>query len=131
MPVHLTLKLVDNTGVQVNTASQTIVAGQQLLWSSDPLAAGTSSTFQGTVVVTADIPVHAVGHLTFQNERSETIDAGFPLPTDAAPGAVSPLAIDGDSFLSEWWFANAAASATHLNFDFRGTAGRSVYFPIQ
>ncbi len=131
MPVHLTLKLVDNTGVQINTATQTIAAGQQLLWSSDPLAAGTSSAFQGTVVVTSDIPVHAVGHLTIQNERGETIEAGFSLPTDAAPGAVSPLAIDGDSFLSEWWFANAAATATHVNFDFRGAAGRSVYFPIQ
>jgi hypothetical protein len=83
------------------------------------------------VAVTSDIPVHAVGQLTFTNERNETIVAAFPLPTDAAPGAQAALAIDGDSWRSEWWLANAGVVATHVNVDFRGSAGSAVHFPIQ
>jgi hypothetical protein len=40
-----------------------------------------------------------------------------------------PLAIDGDSWQSEWWLSNNTLDSQQVGFSFNGTT--KTYFPIQ
>jgi hypothetical protein len=88
------------------------------------------AAFRGMMVVNLSIPVHGVGYSRVTNSRGEDIVAGFPLMATAPLGTITfPLAIDGDSWQSEWWLSNNTLDSQQVGFSFNGTT--KTYFPIQ
>jgi hypothetical protein len=98
--------------------------------STDVLAASLGPAFQGWLSISSDIPIHAVGYLRFSNGRQEEIIGGFPAVADQ-PVATLPLAIDGDSWRSEWSFINSSAATARSLLDFRGRLAAAVRFPVE
>lgn len=99
-----------------------------------PAAGALEGTLAGSVVGPPGAAVDAVGFLRRVNERGEEILAGYPVldggagRIDAVP--VFPLALDGDSWRSEWSFWNATPAELVTRLVFQGD-GRPTYFPFE
>jgi hypothetical protein len=131
VPATVEVRAVDESGGDAGIASLTVPAGGQVAVSTSQVLAGASPSFAGTVTLASDIPLYAVGWLRLVNERSEEIVAGFPLLADGEPAAAFPLAMDGDSWRSEWWLFNPSAAEARTELTFRGADGRRVFFPFE
>jgi hypothetical protein len=129
--VTLTARVLGMNGSQQRLDTYTVAPLTQLVVSSDTIAAPLGSSFVGQLSVDSNIPIHAVGYLRLTNERGETIVAGYPALTAATPLASSALAVDGDSWRSEWWFVNRGASLLKSQLDFRGRQAAGMHFPIE
>jgi hypothetical protein len=127
--VTVTARLRDLDGAAVATAPLTVAPQSQVAVDAATMSA--AAGFIGQLTVDTDIPVHGVGYLSFTNERGQFVMAGFPAVTDESPEPYAALAIDGDSWRSEWWFLNRGAAELRSLLDFRGYQSASVYFAVQ
>jgi hypothetical protein len=128
--INLTIRVLGGDGVERLTTSRIVQPRAQTTVSTDDIAASLGAAFQGWLSIGSAIPIHAVGYLRFSNGRDEEILAGFPASADQ-PVATLPLAIDGDSWRSEWSFINASAATAKSLLDFRGRLGATVHFPVE
>ncbi len=126
--VTAAVSIRDRDGVTVSSAGLSVPAQAQVVVDALSLA---PADFVGQLVVDTDIPVHGVGHLRLTNQRGQPIAAGFPAITEEPAQEFGALSIDGDSWQSEWWFINRAASAAAALLEFRGHKAPSVYFQVQ
>jgi hypothetical protein len=135
--VRAGLILRNAAGTTVGSAEVSVPAGGQMAISCRshfPEAGALEGTLAGSVVGPPGATVDAVGFLRRINERGEEILAGFPV-LDGAGGwsegvTVFPLALDGDSWRSEWSFWNATPTELVTGLVFHGD-GRPTYFPFE
>lgn len=135
--ITATLTLRDGGGATVGSVDVLVPAGGQVAISCRslfPAAGALKGTLTGSVAGPIGAAVDAVGFLRRVNERGEELLAGFPV-LDGEPGGndvvpVFPLALDGDSWHSEWslWNATAGELVTRLVFQ---ADGRTIYFPFE
>ncbi len=137
LAVRAGLTLRNGAGTTVGSAEVTVPAGRQVAISCRSLFQATGAlegTLSGSVLGPPGATVDAVGFLRRVNERGEEILAGFPVldggagRVDAVP--VFPLALDGDSWRSEWSFWNATPTELVTRLAFKGD-GRLTYFPFE
>lgn len=135
--VTTTLTLRDAGGESVGTADVPVPAGGQVAVSCRSLFPATGDirgTLAGTVTGPNGATLDVVGFVRRVNERGEEILAGFPVldgsagTSDAVP--VFPLALDGDSWRSEWLLWNATSADLITRLVFQGD-GRPTYFPFE
>ena len=129
-PVNVRVLNRTLAGFDVGVGDINIAPGGQAVVSSDALPQPVSPDFKGQIVAQTNLPVHAVGFLRVVNGRGEEILAGFPALTEAAQPLTSALALDGDSWRSEWWFVNKSDTPLATRLMYYGLDGRTVYFPI-
>jgi len=137
LAVTATLTLRDSGGGTVGSADVPVPAGGQVAISCRslfPSAGDLQGSLAGTVAGPNGATLDVVGFLRRVNDRGEEILAGFPV-LDGAAGTrdlapVFPLALDGDSWRSEWslWNATPADLVTRLVFQ---RDGRTAYFPFE
>jgi hypothetical protein len=127
--VNAAVQLRGLNNTLISSASVTVAAQSQVVVDSATVSAPANAA--GVLTIQTDIPVHGVGYLSFTNERGHRLVAGFPAVTDQTPEPYAALAIDGDSWRSQWWFINRAATAAQTLLDFRGYKAASVYFAVQ
>ena len=129
--VTVMVRVLGLDGVMQRSEMRSVPPFQQLTLSSEAVAGTLGPAFAGQLSVNTDIPVHVVGYLRLTNERGEETVAGFPSITTTPTPATSGLALQGDSWRSEWWFINPGGSPLKTQLDFRGRKGAVVYFPIE
>jgi hypothetical protein len=129
-PINVRVLARTLDGFDVAQGDVNIAAGAQVVVATDALPQLVEADFKGQLVVQANIPVHAVAFLRVVNGRGEEILAGFPAMTDAEQPSTSALAIDGDSWRSEWWFVNRSDTPLATRLFYYGLDGQTVYFPV-
>ena len=137
LSVTTTLTLRDSGGGTVGSVDVPVPAGRQVAVSCRslfPSAGDLQGSLTGTVAGPAGATLDAVGFLRRVNERGEEILAGFPV-LDGATGTrdlvpVFPLALDGDTWRSEWSLWNATPADLVTRLVFQGD-GRPPYFPFE
>ena len=117
-------------GYDVGVGDINIAPGAQVVVSSDALPQPVPADFKGQIVAQTNLPVNAVAFLRVVNGRGEEILAGFPALTEAGQPLTSALAIDGDSWRSEWWFVNKSDTPLATRLFYYGLDGQTVYFPV-
>ncbi len=137
MAVTASLTLRDSVGGTVGSADVPVPAGGQVAVSCRslfPSSSDVQGTLAGTVAGPTGATLDVVGFFRHENDRGEEILAGFPV-LDGAAGTrdlvpVFPLALDGDSWRSEWFLWNATPADLVTRLVFRGD-GRPTYFPFE
>ncbi|MDX9734049.1 MAG: hypothetical protein RBU36_07980 [Thermoanaerobaculia bacterium] len=137
LAVTATLTLRDSGGGTVGTVDVPVPPGGQVAVSCRslfPSAGDLQGSLAGTVTGPGGATLDVAGFLRRVNERGEEILAGFPVldgtagTSDVAP--VFPLALDGDSWRSEWFLWNATPADLVTRLVFQGD-GRPAYFPFE
>jgi hypothetical protein len=133
--VEVTLSLTDRQGASAGTWTLEVPAGEQRLQLVGELSPAPPEGFFGQLLVSAPSAIDGVGLGRTVNARGEEILAGLPVltaPTDA-PGTARhfPLALDGDTFASEWWLLSSESGAREATLRFRDRTGTERFLPMR
>lgn len=137
LDVKASLTLRDGGGATIGSEVVLVPAGGQVAISCRslfPAAGALKGTLGGAVAGPLGATVDAVGFLRRINERGEELLAGFPV-LDGGAGEkdlvpVFPLALDGDTWHSEWSLWNATPTELVTRLVFHGD-GRTIHFPFE